>query len=232
MDKKAISLVVVAIILLCVAVSVALLTIAWMGALTVTFPVDDDSKISAEIYAKIHSASHNLGVLNEEAQFDIFIENYANVSRTINIVVDANNHVLSNETVVIEALSSRSLTIKYKLISLGSWTIKIYADEAIVDGQQFYTGLRIVEGYSFITVANRAEADMRMNQWDAIRFNTNLSIAAIILSVLGVIVSIVDIVYVRRQSTRDNEKDKEEAKAEGGRIKNQEDTDKDKKLSE
>lgn len=180
-SKKALSPVAAVIILIAVTVAVSIAVAAWMGV--ITFPKED---LGVRVNARIYSANHNIGVLNEDGIFDIFIENYVNSRKTINIVVDADEHVLFNETVVIEAVSSKNLTINRKLIFLGLWTIKFYEDKEIVGG------------YSFITVVNKAEADMKITQLDNITLNTNLSIVAIIISILSVIVSIVHVMYARK----------------------------------
>ncbi len=208
-SKKALSPVVAAIILIVVTVIVSIAVAAMMGALTFTYMKAD---LDIRVNAKIYSANDNLGVLNEDGEFDIFIENYIDSNRTISIVVEADEQVLFNETVPIEARSSKNLTINQQLICLGLWAIKLYEDREISDKQQFSTGKEIVGCYSFVTVVNKAEADMKITQLDNIRLNRTLSIVAIITSIPGVIVSIVSVGHTIKQYMRDK-KEEDSARA-------------------
>jgi len=188
-----------------------------MGALTFEYQGVD---LVVAVDAGIYSVNNNIGVLNEDAVFDISIENYVNSSRTINLVIDAGQQVLLNETVVIEALSSKNLTVTQRLIFLGLWTIKFYEDKEISDIQQFSSDKEIVGGYSFVTVVNEAEADMRITQLNNIKLNTNLSIFAIFISILSVVVSAVHVMYARKQYMRDSKtRDKKRESAPAQKLK-------------
>jgi len=140
------------------------------------------------IKAKIYSPDNNIGVLNEEGVFDITIENHVNTTRTFAVIIDADGHVLFNETVAIGAVSSRNLTITQKLIFTGLWAIELQENG------------RIIDSYSFTTLTNKAEADMQINQLNNVRFNNNLSLAATIISSLSLGVSIYVVLKQRRTS--------------------------------
>jgi len=185
--SKALSPVVATITLIVVVVAVSIAVAAWMGALTLPFVASD---LESRVDARIYSSENNIGVLNEDGIFDVAVKNYANKTRTINIVINAGEHVLYNEAVAIEPLSSKNVNITQRLVFLGTWTIELYE------------GKKVVGGYSFVTELNEAEAEMRITQLDNIRLNTTLSIAAIIVSTLSVIVSITHVIYARKGSVK------------------------------
>jgi flagellin-like protein len=195
--KRALSPVVAAIILIAVVVAVGIATAAWMGALTFTF-ITEEMEIRVDV--RLYSVDQNIGVLNEVASFFVAIKNNSNSTRAVDIVVNAEEHVVFNETVVIEPMSSRNVTITQKLALLGLWEIQVFKDKKLADS------------YSFMTVINEAEADMKITQLENIRLNTNLSIAALTISIISVAVSIASVISERKRHigekrTRDEKKE-------------------------
>ncbi len=174
MGERALRISITAFILFVAVVAVTSMMMGWV----VNFGMYPPGLVVG-VNANIYSRDHNIGVLNEEVAFDISFENNVNSGRTIGVVIDADEHVLYNETVLLEALSAGNLTINKQLIFLGLWTVEIHHNEEIIGG------------YSFITVLNKAEADMRITQLDDIKFGKTLSIAALVISILGVVVSVV-----------------------------------------
>jgi hypothetical protein len=166
-----------AILMITVAIIITIITAAWIGH------IGFSAKI--EIDAQIYAANYNFGVLNEDARFDISIENSLNKSRIFNVIVSADEHEIFNETIEIMGLATRNLTINQKLLFTGLWTITVFEENKIVDG------------YSFVTVANNAEADLKITQIDNINFNNNLSIISLIVSISSLILGIVSFWYVK-----------------------------------
>jgi hypothetical protein len=144
--------------------------------------------LTASIKARIYSPDNNIGVLNEEGIFNITIQNHVNIPRTFTVIIDADGHMLLNETITTEAMASRNLTITQKLIFTGLWTIKLQENG------------RIIDSYSFITLTNKVEADMQINQLNNMKFNNTLSLVATIVSLLSLGVSIYTTVKQRRTS--------------------------------
>lgn len=186
-SKKALSPVVAAIILIAVTVAVAIAVAAWMGALNIGF-MDSNTKI--EIDPQIYSANYNFGVLNEDAIFDISIENCVNKSRVFNVIVSVGEHETFNETIEIMGLATKNLKINQKLLFSGLWTIAIFEENKIVDG------------YSFVTLANNAEANLKITQMDNIKINRILSIIAILVSLIIPIYSVSKYLYSKYQAKK------------------------------
>lgn len=157
--NKALSPVIAAIILIVVVIAVGIAVAAWMGALTFTFMARD---LESRVDVRIYSTENNIGVLNEDAIFNVTVKNYVNKTRTINIVIGADEDVAYNETVIIEPFSSKSVIISQRLVFLGPWKIELTEGE------------KIIGGYSFVTELNKAEAEMRITQLDNIRLNNTL----------------------------------------------------------
>ena len=178
-SEKAHNRVVEAIILIAVTVAVSIAVAAFMGALTITFST------GIEINPQIYSVDYNFGVLNENAVFDISIENSLNESRKFNIVVSAEENEVYSEPIEIIGLEKRNIIINQKLLFSGLWTIKIFEENKIIDS------------YSFVTLINKAEADLKITQMDNINFNNNLSSISLIVSVSTLILGILSFWYLK-----------------------------------
>jgi hypothetical protein len=152
--------------------AVAFLLLSW-----VTFMGIVASRV--KVYAKIYSPSDNVGVLNEPATFNVTIQNPADSSDSVNLVVNVENHTLLNETVVLSPHSTKNSTINEQLLFLGEWKIQCFEQK------------NLIGGYSFVTVMNKGEADMDINQFANMRLTTYISIGAFGVSIFGLIVSII-----------------------------------------
>ena len=131
--------------------------------------------------------------MNEDAIFDISIKNPLNKSRIFNIVVSTEEHEIFNDTVKIMGLATKNLTINQKLLFSGLWTIAVFEEN------------KMRGGYSFITLANNAEADLKITQIDNINFNNNLSIISLIVSISSLILGLVSFWYVKVRVKKDKE---------------------------
>ena len=178
-NKKELSPIIASIILIAVTVTVAIAVAAWMSSLTIGVP----TKI--EIHSQIYSADHNIGVLNENAIFDISIENAVKETREFNILVSAEENEVYNETVELIGLEKRNIIINQKLLFTGLWTIKIFEENKIVDG------------YSFVTMTNDVEAELEITEIDKINFNNNLLTISLIVLVFTLILGIVSFWFVK-----------------------------------
>lgn len=152
--------------------------------------------VEAYIDPGIYAPNHNIGVLNEEAVFNIVIKNNLNHTTEVTVIVGEEDDVLVNKTVNMEPESSRDLSLTQKLISTGLWTIRVLDEHE-----------RVVESYSFVSVINDVEADMKINQRHDIQFNKNLAILATTISALSLFVSMVVAIYTRKQNTKGVKKD-------------------------
>jgi hypothetical protein len=144
-------------------------------------------KLVVKVDVKIYSAYHNIGVLNEDGVFDITIRNPYNSTKKINVIIEAEGFVLYNESIVIEPSSFKNLTINQRLIYLGLWTIRLVE------------GGKLIYGYSFMTVLNRSEADIRIRQLDDINRNFAISIVALVISALSLAINIFNFILKSRR---------------------------------
>lgn len=164
----------------------AIVVVIVLAILTCLFTGWIGPAFTTSIKAQIYSPDNNIGVLNEEGVLNITIQNHSNMPRTFTIIMNANGHILLNETITIEAMGSRSLTITQKLLFTGLWMIELKENE------------RIIDSYSFITLTNKVEADMQINQLNNMKFNNALSLVATIISLISLGVSIYTTVEQRR----------------------------------
>ena len=174
------------IIIVAVTVIVAITVAVWLGSLTFEDPT------ITNIHPQIYSSNHDVGVLNEYAIFDILIENNLNENRKFNIVVSANENYVYSETVELIGLEKRDIVINQKLFYTGFWTIKIFEENKVMDQ------------YSFLTLANDVEAELEIIQIDQTNFNNNLLTNILIVLVSFIIVGIVSFWFfkVRHKSLK------------------------------
>ncbi len=176
-QKKGVSLFLASLVLIVIFSIVVFMVTYWTGI--TGFP----SGIELNIHPKIYSPKSNIGVLNEESVFNIIIKNYENYSQEIIIRFKSDTIYVSNQTLYIDANKSMNVSLSQKLIYPGIWIIETLNED------------KILESYSFLVVINRGEADTKINQWNNIKFNKNLSIIAIVLSSLSLIWNMLQYVF-------------------------------------
>ena len=174
------------IILITVTIIVAITVAVWLGSLTIENP----TKIN--IHSQIYSTNHNVGVLNEHAIFDISIENNLNETRRFNIVVSAEENEVYSETIELVRLEKRKIVINQRLLFTGPWTIKIFEENKIMDQ------------YSFVTLPNDVEAELKITQIDHNNFINHSLINILIFLFFFIIVGTVSfwVFKVRRRSLK------------------------------
>lgn len=178
--KEKISPLLSTVILVVIALTVSFMVTYFRGATGARTGID----ISLE--PKIYSPKSNIGILNEENVFQVFIKNYENYTQKIKILGLAENNLLINETLNIGAKNELNRTLFQKLIYPGIWNIEISHED------------EILESYSFLVVVNKGEAETRINQWNNIKFNNSLAIIAIILSSISIMLNIIQFVYKKK----------------------------------
>jgi flagellar basal body-associated protein FliL len=176
------------IILIVVTITVAITVAVWLGSLS----IEDPTKIN--IHSQIYSTNHDVGVLNEDAIFDIWIENNLKENRRFNIVLGIEENEVYSETVELVGLEKRNMVINQRLFFTGSWTIKIFEENKIMDQ------------YSFVTLPNDVEAELEITRIDQTNFINNLLINILIVLVFFIIVGVVTFWFfkVRRKSLKND----------------------------
>jgi len=171
-QKKSVGPLLATLVLVVIAVIIALMVTFWTGVPGVP------SGIELTINPKIYSPESNIGVLNEESVFHLYIRNYENYSQEIKTYLKSDTFFVNNQTLQIDAKKSMNVSLSQKLIYPGIWIIETFNED------------KILESYSFLVVINKGEADTKINQWNNIRFNKNLSIIAIFLSSISLLLNI------------------------------------------
>jgi hypothetical protein len=151
-------------ILILITVIVSISIAVWVGSLS----FGESTEIN--FHAQIYSTNHDIGILNEQAIFDISIENMLNTSRKFSIFVSADERKVYEETIELIELEKRNVVVNQKLRFIGLWTIEIFEEN------------KIWYNYSFTTLANEEEAELDINRIDKIESTNNL------LSNLGIVI--------------------------------------------
>jgi len=136
-------------------------------------------QIIVTINANIYSTENNLGILNENCIYNLNIKNNVNRTQIINVKIYNENVIIQNNTYLINPKSSKEVTINQKLTYPGIWSLKIFNNNEIIDS------------YSFNVVINKVEAEVLINQWNSIKLNRNVSIFALIISIISISLNII-----------------------------------------
>jgi hypothetical protein len=151
--------------------------------------------VNAEVKVKMYAPQQNIGVLNDEALFSVFIRNDLSLNKTIEVIIEADGSVVNNTTITVEANTSKNTTITQKLVSLGKWRINVIDEND-----------KSIGSYSFLVVLNEGEANVRINQWNDIQFSKNLSIISLILASISLVIQFFSIKSTRRPKHKKEEK--------------------------
>jgi hypothetical protein len=188
MEKSGVSPLVIRIVIVAIAIVMAIAVAYWMLGLGGTLVFKG---VTADVKARIYAPEQNIGVLNEEGLFNINVRNYGNLTRTIRVIINAEDYVVDNETITIEAEASENKTITQTLDSLGEWRIKVLDEDN-----------KNVGSYSFLIVLNKGEANVRVNQWNDIQDSKKLSIISAVISGIGLIISALALRASRARRTK------------------------------
>jgi hypothetical protein len=127
----------------------------------------------------IYSPNDNIGILNEQATFNITIHNSHKENLEVKIQISGDGNVIVNDTHIIPPESTDNEVIVQKLSYTGLWVVRVLSQDP-----------KIGETYSFTTLTNNVEADGQIYALKNTQNQQDLSTYAIIISVAGLISSV------------------------------------------
>ena len=162
-----------------ITIILSLSTAMWMG-------VAPYKSFDLIITPKIYSPECNIGVLNELAIFEMHIRNELSTNEDIEITITADDEVILNKIIAINANSSRNETITQRLSNVGMWKIQGIHNEGTIDSYSFKTLTNTVEAE--IEIQGLAELERKTNQ-DFINLLTTIivSIATVTGTIIGIL---------------------------------------------
>jgi len=170
-------------VLIIITVILAVLTAAWMG-------IQHYRPFGVTITPTIYSSENNIGVLNELAIFKMKIWNELPTPEDLEITVTANDEVILNKTITIDANSSRNETVTQKVSNIGMWIVRANHKQETIDS------------YSFKTLTNTIEADIEIEALENIRKSANESSIILLVGIGGLIVGIITIILKYRKKDK------------------------------
>jgi len=138
--------------------------------------------ISVNLDVKIYDSKQNIGVLNEDAFFNVTFRNHGNFNQSMRIAITAGNVLLKNLTVTLEPETSKNVTFTQKLDSLGEWKVEVLDKDN-----------ETVTSYSFLVVLNEGEANFRINQWNNAQYSKNLATISTVVAVTSLTISAINV---------------------------------------
>jgi len=144
--------------------------------------------VSVNLDVKIYSSDQNIGVLNEDALFNVTFSNNLNFNQSMRITITAGNVLLKNLSVTLEPETSKNVTFTQKLESLGEWKTKVLRDN------------ETVTSYCFLVVLNDGEANFRINQWNDAQYSKTLATIGAVISVISLTIGIINLLNTLKTS--------------------------------
>lgn len=161
------------------------------------------AQISVNITPKIYSPENNIGVLNEQASFELYLYNTGRQPITVLAEIEAEGTSVYSENISISSYASRNTTINQSLTQTGDWLVRLIiyppstqtSDHVIIIGNS---------SYAFVTVTNSIDAKLQINALNEIQESKDsadqshtlasqsniISASSLIVSVVAMIVSI------------------------------------------
>jgi FlaG/FlaF family flagellin (archaellin) len=175
LDQKALSPVVASIILIALTVGIAVIIAVWFGAMTIGF--EEPKPITCNITPNIFSTSNNVAILNEDAIFDVHIQNKHDSPKNVTIDVDSQEEKVESKEIEVDANSEQTITVNEKLTVPGYWIISVSSDKDVLST------------YSFVTMTSRVDALMQINALNALQESQESAAQADIIAMLSLLVS-------------------------------------------
>ena len=133
---------------------------------------------AVKIYPSIYSPHNSIGILNEEASFNITIRNPSKQNLILDMQITTNGNLVWNDTFVVLPESTNSTVVTQKLSYTGLWLVSVTSKDA-----------KIGDTYSFMTLTNSVDANMQINALNEAMSNQGSSNWSNTIQVLGIVLS-------------------------------------------
>jgi hypothetical protein len=173
---KAISPIVIGLILVVVVVTGAILGYVFLFGLQEGFNVNPTG-VDAVIDPTLYSTDAKVGVYGQPSNVSIFLSNTLSTVQSGVITITQNGRIVQNTTFILRPSETATTVIPQVLNATGVWAVKV-----TVRGVN-------VNSYYFEVVSSRDEADFAIRQWRDQNNYRNLVTAAFFLACISVIVS-------------------------------------------
>jgi hypothetical protein len=131
---------------------------------------------TATIKPQIYSPSANIGVLNEQANFTITVNNNTDTPLNGSIIISSGATTYQNISYKISAQSSKEIKVSQQLQNTGIWKVDVQLS------------MTTIQSYAFEVELNQDQANLKANQY-------YLNIQSIQISYFAIGVSIISAIF-------------------------------------
>jgi hypothetical protein len=192
MNPKIAQSILVIIAIICLFILAIILGFDSMGLMT----IDRSNALNVEINSNIYSTKSSYGILGENNTFNFHISNYSNKTQNAMILFHTEEYEIFGTNLSINGGTVVRATISQQLSYQGPWTVQVFSEKG-----------EIIKTYSFIVEPNKAEADVKINQYDDIQYSKNMSlwglIVSIVLGAVAILISALALFYSRKKRKSD-----------------------------
>ena len=172
-NSRAISPVIVAILLIVVIFSSVLLGFIFLTGISKGFKTTGDTGLSSKISPQIYQTDAGVGVLNQVANFTVVISNTVTSPQIGAVQLVAGSSIVQTTPFSLAAREAKTILISQKLNRTGIWTERVISNGVKVDS------------YSFTVMQTQDDADYAVTQWESEQFYRNLIFICFFLSIIA-----------------------------------------------
>jgi len=176
-DHRAVSPLIIAILLTVVIVAGTLLGLIFLTGLSSGFRTSAGTGLSSTITPHIYSTDASVDVQNHVANFSVILTNTVSTPQVGDVELTSGGRIYQTAPFALGASQASLIKVSQKLNVTGIWTLKITSN-----------GLT-VNSYTFNVVPTTDEADYAVTQWQSQNFYRNLLVICFFFSIVAFAIS-------------------------------------------
>jgi hypothetical protein len=181
-NYKAVSPVIVAVLLIMVVVASVLLGYVFLTGLSSGLSSTASTGLQSTIVPRTYSPDAGIDYFGRKANFTVVLSNTVSKSQVGSVDLLAGSLLLQNISFALAPSETQTIVITQPLNSTGTWTLKVTT-----------SGVK-VNSYSFNVMHTKDEADFAISQWQSERFYRNLTLLGFMIAIVAFILAIASLV--------------------------------------
>jgi hypothetical protein len=171
LNRKAISPVIVGVLLIVVIVAGTLLGFIFLTGLSRGFRTTGNTGLSTTITPHIFSTDARVDVVNNAVNFSAVVSNTVSTPQVGEVDLTVGDQIVQTTPFALGTGETKTIQVSQMLNQTGIWTFKVVSN-----------GIKVAD-YSFTVMQTQDEADYAMSQWESQNFYRNLLIICYFLSI-------------------------------------------------
>jgi hypothetical protein len=178
LNSRAVSPVIVGVLLIVVIVAGTLLGFIFLTGLSTGFKTTGNTGLSTTVTPNIHSTDARVDVLNNVANFTVIVSNTVSTPQVGEVDLTVGDHIVQTVPFALGNGETKTIRVSQALNETGIWTFKVISN-----------GIKVSD-YSFTVTQTQDEADYAISQWQSQNFYRNLLIVCYFLSIAAFAIAV------------------------------------------